>query len=91
MSAPGSIELDEGVSLLDVVVEGFLIQNVEALVGNGNLGLSDGFLKKETIHALKKKLKLVINGHWKFFQNDYVELQVKNAETNRYFLHQSMI
>ena len=47
MSAPGGVELDEGVSLLDVAFEGLVVQGVEALLRNSGLGLSNSLLDRQ--------------------------------------------
>ena len=47
VSAPGRVELDEVVALLDVVGEGALSQNVQPVVDFGNFRLQNSFLQRE--------------------------------------------
>ena len=47
MSTPGCVKLDEVFSGLDVLLEGLLGQDIQAVVDNWNLGFGCFFLKQK--------------------------------------------
>ena len=47
MSTPGSVKLDEVFSGLEVLLEGLLGQDIQAVVDNRNLGFGCFFLKQK--------------------------------------------